>query len=88
MNENCNKANKLRVMASNISSLNFVFGLLPGMLGQALPAKLIFESSSSLHQEDNKVATVAFRRLPEFVVLVRPFMSALLKIEGLMLIDP
>lgn len=76
------------MIASRISSLNLAFALLPGILGQALPAKLIFESSSSVHQADKRVATVALRRLPAFLVFVLPLIMALLKIEGLMFVDP
>ena len=64
-------------MASMISSGNLRFAILPGILGQAFPAKLICDSSATLHQPESRVATVAFRRLLGFWVFVRPVTVAL-----------
>lgn len=71
-----NRIKLLRMVASRISSGNFFFATLPGLLGQDFPDKHNSANSSGFQKASKMALTVAFRSLSDFPI--RPAISIFL----------
>jgi hypothetical protein len=76
------------VIVSKITSGNLGLATLSAMLGQPLPDKDKFASSASENQDDNSIATVAFKRRLGSFAFIRALITAVLRMLGLIVTFP